>query len=410
MTIRKGGCTNVLFWLAVDSQMLAPSAWIRNDTLMGMRPALDVKQCEELFAKPVAERNGAVKGLNLINGVELFMACSAGDGCKIDVALFWNGQNDSKAAVGYVDRVTNVLASVERCAACVQSNIPCIAICPNCERARAVCAVCLGKGFTQWSHLSRKCMSCQHRNCDCLRCTALGVTSDQEAKNVSTFKALRRSVAATGSRLLALVHDPYHQVRGQRNVAGGYFLERNGEWFSMSFVLVLRCASNVEIANLLIAHCSESALLAKDKHSMDLALIALRPEVENAMKRAQMVVQTLYPCPYRPWLQSAKVDFCDPRYLTASRNRNLWISCTTILIRGTPSFPMSFTRVAGTGSAGVTEAKANRAVRLSAVRFQRLTGTIPISDRPSRLVLMCADAGAGVLLSLHIQFKVGACS
>jgi hypothetical protein len=53
MIVRRPGCTNVLFWLAADSQMLAPSAWIRDKQLMGVRPPLTVAQCEELYRNKV---------------------------------------------------------------------------------------------------------------------------------------------------------------------------------------------------------------------------------------------------------------------------------------------------------------------------------------------------------------------
>jgi hypothetical protein len=181
-----------------------------------------------------------VQALNFVNGVELFMACSAGVGFNMDVALFWAGQNDSKAAAGSVERIDSVLSAAERCKCCADDDRPCVVLCKDCEAKQRLCEACGEQGFTEWSHLCRKCRRCHEKGTDCVRCTALGVTADQEAKNVSAFKAMRQNVAGPGSRLLALVHDPYHQVRGQRNVAGGYFLQRDGEWFCLSFILVVR--------------------------------------------------------------------------------------------------------------------------------------------------------------------------
>lgn len=188
----------------------------------------------------------------------------------------------------------------------------------------------------------------------------------------------------------------------------GYFLERDGEWFCASFILVLRCCSNKAVANVIMEHCSESALLAKDKHSMDYAMILFRADLEDAIRKIAALVQTLYPCPSRPWLQSSNVSLLDPRYLAVSRNRNIWVSCPTYLVRCIPSFPLKVTKVVGAVSSSEPTPflRSTKSVSLRTVRFVRLTGVSVINDAASRVILLCADADAHVLLSIHIQFKV----
>jgi hypothetical protein len=408
LRVRDEHCINALLWLSMDSQMLATSAWIYKHMLMGVRPPLASTNCAQIMTLPAAERNAAMKDLNLVDGVELFMASSAGCACHMDVALFWNGQNDSKSADGGTQRVKSVIRSTERCSECTERGLDCVATCRDCERKEIVCERCDGLGIKHWSHLRRPCFQCHQARRKCLRCTVLGVVSDQEPRNVSTFNALRQEHEGPGNRLLGLVHDPYHQVRGLRNALGGYFLEREGEWFCASFILVIRCGNNKQFADSIIAHCSESALLAKDKHSMDYAMILFRAEIEKVLSLVSALVQTLFPCPYRSWLQSANVGLNDPRYVVSSRNRNLWVSCPTYLVRCVPSFPIKVTKVAGvvSSSESIPFQRATKSVSLKSVRFRRLTGVAVVNDAASRVVLLCADADSHQLLSLHIQFKV----
>ena len=229
MRVRKHGCVNNLSWLAFDSQMLAQCVWISGQLLMGVRPPLTAAQCEAIYSKEASARNKAVKDLNFVNGVEVFMAISAGSGCNMDIGLFWTGQNDSKAAGGCAERVTDMVKAFERCSACVKAGVACECFCGDCERKQRRCNDCLAKGFSEWSHLSRKCARCHESNIDCFRSTVLGVIADQEPKNVSTFNALRKSVYGPGKRLLAFIHDFYHQFRGQRNAAGGRRLRASPE-------------------------------------------------------------------------------------------------------------------------------------------------------------------------------------
>jgi hypothetical protein len=202
------------------------------------------------------------------------------------------------------------------------------------------------------------------------------------------------------------MHDPPHQFRGQRNVAAGYFLVRDGERFCLSFIQVLRCCSNPVIVNQLIAHCSETAMIGRDKHSQDLATIAFREEIEAVLRQAGCVTQTLLPDRYRPWLQKCDVKPKNPTFVTSSRNGNLWLSSDTFLSRVVLTFPVTCTTVAGATTEGQTKFPRGGTVRLRSVRFEQLGGTCVVSDLPSRLELVAVDQKARTFTTLHIQMRV----
>lgn len=234
----------------------------------------------------------------------------------------------------------------------------------------------------------------------------LAVISDMDPANAKAFKRLLDDDTIL-QHSLSLMFDPYHQTRGHHHASANYFLIRDGERFCFCFLFTLRTCGDRKLAAAVVAACSETALLGKDKHSMEHTMFAISEGVEKVVIAGGPLVHTLAPELHRPWKQpkeNEKWHLKNARFLFQSRNGNLFVSCSTYLLRAQLSYPIAITLLAGKPNFS-GEAKAFDALTpLKDVRFQDLGAAASVLDIPGHICMLVADSGSKSLVSCHVAF------
>ena len=237
----------------------------------------------------------------------------------------------------------------------------------------------------------------------------LAVSGDMDGSNTKAFGTLIKAPERM-PHFLAFIFDSYHQTRGARSAVVKHFLIRRGQRFCLVFVFALRCCANNDLSKAVSAAVSESALLGKDKQSMSFAMQGFRVEVQEALKAAGPLLVTLAPEIYRPWLETRVVTLNNAQFVTQNRNGNLFISCSTSLVRVQLCYPVAMWTIAGTSEGLHVPTRDMKMLPIARVRFGKLAATCVVYEQSSYTVLLCADTDACELITLHVVFTANSAS
>ena len=341
--------------------------------LQGLSPPLGLPECKQLWSKSVAERHAAVKELRLVCGVPEFVAMTSAVPFSLDVARYWQHEQAAQSAPEQFERISAVLASLERCQRCRELGLACSAFCLTCESKRQLCDPCVISEIPHWSFLRRPCSSCKAErraggHCVCTRVACILAISDQGPENVGAFNKIESALKSNNWRHLARpMRDFHHLARSDRNSSASWFLFRDGQCVGMALINALLAGPDKEISDKLLAAASQVAWLHKDKHSMvdslnvraliDLCLAqdnvmrAFRQDCIDGVALAHSILLTLAPERYRKWKQESETpDLDGVRFILHVRNGNLYISGTTCLYRVVLHYPIRLSIVAGSST------------------------------------------------------------
>jgi hypothetical protein len=402
-------CSTAMCWLLVDGQMLAEQGFINGGKVHGVLPPLDAAACSAWFAREPDDRDQYLRQLNMVNGVTEFVL--QGTHCELhfNVARLFSGTDGGLKARQIAERIEAFANQAELCEHCdgVRKTNPAsfsscqLLFCADCEDGRRVCERCARLGFLEWSTLKRGCAACVALGKQCRRLTVLGVIGDCDPNNVGAFGKVRQLT----TRLLYTIFDPYHQVRSCFNSAAGNFLYRNGERFCFVVVVALRSCPEDKYNTGLRELCSESALLHKDKHSMDQVMQATRPQVAALVEEARRVLITLQPERYRPWKQPTAMTIKSLSALAITQSGNLYIATTSGIVRAVLTYPLTLSRILTRGASASSEIKDSVVrAKLGSVAYADIQNMAVLSETNEETVLLFSDSDRR-LFTVHLRFK-----